>query len=126
MKQTTRLMLSATGAAAARTVRRIGRLLALLLLAPFYVAGWGAAAVIVAGRHVRAAVITGWEDVAGPPPSATRSTRVAEHEQARAPRPPDAKPDRALWKVAAGLLLALLWAIGFLLWVGFIRLVANG
>lgn len=98
----------------------------MLLLSPFYVAGWLAAGVVVVWRHVRAAAVTGWEDVAGPLPSAERSTRAAEHEQARSPRPPDAKPDRVLWKVAAGLLLALLWVLGLLLWVGFIRLVANG
>ena len=125
MKQTTRLMLSATGAAAARTVRRTGRLLALLLLAPFYVAGWGAAAVIVAGRHVRAAVITGWEDVAGPALRVARATQA----QARTPEPGGLMPARLKhiigWMICAILFLLLL-ALGLFLWVGFIRLVVNG
>lgn len=119
-------MLSATGAAAARTVRRTGRLLALLLLAPFYVAGWGAAAVIVAGRHVRAAVVTGWEDVAGPAPRAARAPQAS--------RVPAAKPDagESVWlkrifaAAATGALLVFLLLLALFAWVGYMMVVANG
>ncbi|MEK9724498.1 MAG: hypothetical protein VW405_13585 [Rhodospirillaceae bacterium] len=124
-KQTTRSMLSAIGAAAAR----IGRLLAMLLLSPFYVAGWLAAGVVVVWRHVRAAVVTGWEDVAGPLPSATRS--ASPSTRATTPRPPSApmsddapKSGGAVLLAAAIIFVALM--LGILLWVGLSGQVANG
>jgi hypothetical protein len=126
MKQTMRLTRSAIGAAGAR----IGRLLAMLLLSPFYVVGWLAAAGVVVWRHVRAAVVTGWEDVAGPLPSATRS--ASPSTRATTPRPPSApmSDDAPRWPGALVLLAAAIifvaLMLGLLLWVGLSGQVANG
>ena len=93
----------------------------MLLLSPFYVAGWLAAAGVVVWRHVRAAVVTGWEDVAGPLPS----MRATTPRQPSAPMSDDApKSGGAVLLAAAIIFVALM--LGLLLWVGLSGQVANG
>jgi len=102
----------------------------MLMLSPFYVVGWLAAAGVVVWRHVRAAVVTGWEDVAGPLPSATRS--ASPSTRATTPRPPSApmSDDAPRWPGALVLLAAAIifvaLMLGLLLWVGLSGQVANG
>ena len=123
--QTTMLrMRSAIGAAAARAARA----LATLALAPFYAGGLFAAAVIMAGRHIRAAVATGWEDVMGQEQKAS--------SQSKTPKPPAPAPEllsepgdgwrRFLLVVGGAALLLALLGVSLILWIVFIRLVATG
>lgn len=102
-----------------------------MVLAPFYGAGWLVAAAVVAARHVAAAAATGWEDVMGPATPTPTPT-----PQPKTPKPPAPAPERlsepSVWwsrfllVVGGAAVLIALLGVSLILWIVFIRLVANG